>query len=120
MFGPLKAKAAHLLSGKSAENKAYDYLITQGLQPVLRNYRCKSGELDLVMRDGYSLVIVEVRYRKSDAYGSAKESVTPDKQKKIIAATQHYLSTARLESPLRFDVVAISGNGAIDWVKNAF
>ena len=67
-----------------------------------------------------TLVIIEVRYRKSDVYGSALESVTASKQAKIIAATQHYLSTLRVDSPLRFDVVAISGNGDINWIKTLF
>jgi putative endonuclease len=120
MLGTLKTKTAHLLLGKSAEDRAYAYLIEQGLQPVCRNYRCKQGELDLVMHDGHTLVIVEVRYRKSDTYGSASESITSSKQSKIIAATQHYLSTLQSDSPLRFDVIAMSGNGKIDWIKNAF
>ena len=116
----IKQKAAHLLRGESAEDQAHTFLINKGLQPVCRNYRCKQGELDLKMRDRQSLVIVEVRYRKSNVYGSALESVTASKQAKIIAATQHYLSTLRADSPLRFDVVAISGNGDINWIKNAF
>lgn len=120
MFGSLKTKAAHLLRGKSAEDQAHDFLVSKGLKPVCRNYRCKQGELDLVMRDQQSLVIIEVRYRKSDIYGSALESVTHSKQARIIAATQHYLSTLRVDCPLRFDVVAISGNGSINWIKNAF
>lgn len=120
MFGSLKTKAAHLLRGKSAEDQAHDFLVSKGLKPVCRNYRCKQGELDLVMRDQQSLVIIEVRYRKSDIYGSALESVTHSKQARIIAATQHYLSTLRVDCPLRFDVVAISGNGGINWIKNAF
>jgi putative endonuclease len=120
VLNAIKAKAAHLLRGASAEDQAQDYLVGKGLKLVCRNYRCKHGELDLVMRDQQSLVIVEVRYRKSDVYGSALESVTANKQAKIIAATQHYLSTIRADSPLRFDVVAISGNGDINWIKNAF
>jgi putative endonuclease len=120
VLSSLKTKAAHLLRGKSAEDQAHDYLIVKGLQPVCRNYRCKQGELDLVMRDQKSLVIIEVRYRKTDVYGSALESVTHSKQTRIIAATQHYLSTLRIDCPLRFDVVAISGNGDIEWIKNAF
>lgn len=120
MLNAIKAKAAHLLRGESAEDQAHTFLINKGLQPVCRNYRCKQGELDLIMRDQQSLVIVEVRYRKSNVYGSALESVTASKQAKIIAATQHYLSTVRADSPLRFDVVAISGNGDINWIKNAF
>ena len=120
MLDSLKAKATHLLRGKSAEDQAYEFLFKQGLKLACRNYRCKQGELDLVMRDQQSLVIVEVRYRKSDTYGSALESVTASKQARIIAATQHYLSAQKLDCPLRFDVVAISGDGEILWVKNAF
>jgi putative endonuclease len=120
VFGLLKAKAAHLLRGKNAEDQAHDFLIGKGLKPVCRNFRCKQGELDLIMNDQKTLVIIEVRYRKSDVYGSALESVTASKQARIIAATQHYLSTLRTDCPLRFDVVAISGNGDINWIKNAF
>jgi putative endonuclease len=120
MLTTLKAKAAHLLRGKGAEDQAYAYLIQQGLQPVCRNYLCRQGELDLVMRDGQTLVIVEVRYRKSNTYGSASESITPSKQSKIIAATQHYLSNAGTDCAMRFDVIALSGDGKIDWTKNAF
>ena len=120
MLDSLKAKATHLLRGKNAEDQAHDFLFKHGLKLACRNYRCKQGELDLVMHDQQSLVIVEVRYRKSDTYGSALESVTASKQARIIAATQHYLSTQKLDCPLRFDVVAISGDGDILWVKNAF
>ena len=72
------------------------------------------------MKDGEILVIVEVRYRHSDAYGSALESVTASKQAKIIAATQYYLASVKMDRAVRFDVVAISGAVKLDWVKNAF
>jgi putative endonuclease len=120
MIKSLATKAAHLLRGKSAEDQAHGYLLDKGLKSVCRNFRCKHGELDLVMRDQQTLVIVEVRYRKSNAYGSAVETVTHSKQAKIIAATQYYLSTLPDNRPIRFDVVAITGNGDINWVKNAF
>lgn len=113
-------KNAHLLRGKTAEDQAFDFLVKQGLKLVCRNFRCKQGELDLVMQDQQSLVIIEVRYRKSDTYGSALESVTPTKQARIVAATQYYLATLTVNRPIRFDVVAISGNGNINWIKNAF
>jgi len=116
----LKTKAAHLLRGHSAEEQARQFLINKGLQPVCRNYRCKQGELDLVMTDQQTLVIVEVRFRKSDQYGSAAESVTYRKQSRIIAATQCYLAVHPTNRAIRFDVVAISGNGSIDWIPNAF
>lgn len=113
------------MRGESAEEQAHKFLINKGLKPVCRNFRCKQGELDLVMTDGQTLVIIEVRFRKTDQYGSAVESVTRTKQSRIIAATQFYLSSQansfqKVDRPIRFDVVAISGNGNIDWIKNAF
>lgn len=120
LFNKLKAKAAHLLRGESAEEQAFRFLVDNGLEPVTRNFRCKQGELDLIMLDNQTLVIVEVRFRKTDKYGSAVESVTRTKQSRIIAATHIYLSTHKTSRPIRFDVVAISGNGQIDWIKNAF
>jgi putative endonuclease len=120
LFSKLKAKAAHLIRGESAEEQAHKFLIDKGLKPVCRNYRCKLGELDLIMTDNQTLVIVEVRYRKTDKYGSAVESVTRAKQSRIIAATHTYLSSQKVDRPIRFDVVAISGNGNLEWIQNAF
>jgi putative endonuclease len=116
----LQDKAAHLMRGRNAEERAHRFLLEKGLKPVCRNFRCKQGELDLIMTEGRTLVIVEVRFRKSDKYGSASESVTPAKQSRIIAATQYYLSTLKRDCPIRFDVVALSGNGTIEWIRNAF
>ena len=116
----LKAKAAHLLRGENSEEQAHSFLIKQGLKPVCRNFRCKQGELDLVMLDQQTLVIIEVRFRKSDKFGSAVESITPKKQSRIIAATQVYLATRKTDQAIRFDVIAISGNDQINWIKNAF
>lgn len=115
-----KTKAAHLLRGESAEDQAHEFLISKGLTPVGRNFRCRLGELDLIMKDQQTLVIVEVRYRNTDKYGSAVESITYSKQRKIIATTQTYLAGRKIDWPIRFDVIAISGNGQIEWIKNAF
>lgn len=115
------SKPAHLIKGDSAERQALDYLQRQGLTLVARNFRCKAGELDLVMKDGAALVIVEVRYRKSEQFGGALASVTRQKQARIVAATQHYVIINSLSHyAIRFDVVALSGNGSINWIKNAF
>lgn len=119
-FTKLKTKAAHLICGENAEEQAYQFLIKKGLKPVYRNYRCKLGELDIIMSDHQSLVIIEVKYRKTDQFGSALENITRAKQSRIIAATQTYLSTQKIDSAIRFDVVAISGNGKIEWIQNAF
>jgi putative endonuclease len=112
--------AAHLQRGADAEQQAYDFLIQRGLTPVCRNFRCKQGELDLVMLDQQTLVIVEVRFRKSNRFGSAVETVTAAKRAKIIAATQCYLSQYPLNYTVRFDVIGISANNEINWVANAF
>ncbi len=116
-----KSKAAHLLRGESAEQQACDFLISQGFTLVERNFRCPHGELDLIMKDGDTLVIVEVRFRKNAKYGSALESVDFRKQAKISAATEFYLQTLKSDMPrLRFDVIGISGNGELQWIANAF
>jgi putative endonuclease len=119
MFG--KAKAKHLVKGDSAEQQALIFLQQQGLKLVCPNFRCKVGELDLVMNDGAALVIVEVRYRQSEQFGGAIASITRQKQARIIAATQHYVIINHLSHlAIRFDVVALSGDNTINWIKNAF
>jgi putative endonuclease len=119
LFG--KSKSEHLLKGDQAEQQALVYLQKQGLQWVCSNFRSKAGELDLVMRDSEALVIVEVRFRKSEQFGGALASITPQKQARIVAATQHYVIINRMSHcSIRFDVVAIAGDGSINWIKNAF
>ncbi len=107
-------------SGAHAEQLALDFLLRQKLKLLSRNYRCRLGELDLVMRQADTLVIVEVRYRQSERFGGAVESVTPQKQSRIIAATQNYLIQHKLDPVVRFDVVAINARHDINWIKNAF
>ena len=119
LFG--RDKAVHLQKGESAERLAAAHLQAQGLQWLASNFRCKLGELDLVMRDGTTLVIVEVRYRQSERFGGALASITRQKQARIIAATQHYVIIHQLsQCAIRFDVVAIAGDNSIQWIKNAF
>lgn len=105
--------------GNRAEKAAEDYLIAAGLITITRNYRCKQGEIDLIMREGNQLVFVEVRYRKNAIYGSALETVNYSKRKKIIAATQHYLLANSVSNAIRFDVVGITGDD-IQWIPSAF
>ncbi len=113
-------RAAHLRTGERAEQLARQYLIKQGLTLVCQNYRCKQGEIDLIMRDQNILVFVEVRYRKSDRYGSAVESITQRKQSRIITACNHYRVSHKVNQPIRFDVVTLSADNAPNWIKNAF
>ena len=106
--------------GQHYEDLALDYLLGQGLELVARNYRCRWGELDLLMQEQGTLVIVEVRYRKNARFGGAKESVTANKQSRIVATTKHYIMTHKINQPIRFDVLAITGDIPPEWVKNAF
>lgn len=111
--------------GAQAEDLACQYLNQQGLQLVARNYRCKLGEIDLIMRDKDYLVFVEVRYRKQMGFGSNLESVNYFKQQKLIKATRYYLQTHNLYNTqaCRFDVVALTkqtGEFKLEWIKDAF
>jgi putative endonuclease len=108
------------LLGQSAESRAEALLKTHGLKLVARNWRCRFGEIDLVMQDDATLVFVEVRLRSRSDFGGAAASVTPAKQKKLLAAARQYLTTLKTLPPCRFDVVALSGDAAPDWIKNAF
>lgn len=115
-------------SGQQAEQTALDYLQQQGLKPVTQNYHCRRGEIDLIMRDGDTLVFIEVRARRNDRFGSALESITADKQSRIIATAQHYLQQNRQQQNCRFDVVAVrilaaetgQNHRVTDWIRDAF
>lgn len=111
-----------MASGEQAEQLAADYLRRQGLSLVARNYRCRYGEIDLIMRDGASLVFVEVRQRSRSDYGGAAASIGVAKQGRLLRTAQHYLSTLRKVPPCRFDALLLqSADGAgLEWVKNAF
>lgn len=106
--------------GQAAESRAEAFLKTHGLALVARNWRCRFGEIDLVMQDGPTLVFVEVRLRSRSDFGGAAASVTLAKQKKLLAAARQYLSTLKTLPPCRFDVVALSGETPPEWIRNAF
>jgi putative endonuclease len=115
-----KLRPSHLLRGEKSEQLACQYLLKQGLKVVDKNFRCKHGELDLIMQDQQTLVIVEVRFRKSNLYGGALESITQKKQSRIMATTQYYLLLNKINSPIRFDVITMSNDTEFNWIKNAF
>lgn len=106
-------------SGAAAEERATTYLQGQGLELVTRNYRCRQGELDIVMRDGNTLVFVEVRSRSNARFGGAAASITPTKQGKLIHAAEHYLLQHPHPGACRFDAVLIEGN-SLQWLRQAF
>lgn len=111
--------------GQLGEELALAHLLAHGLKPLIRNYRCKMGELDLVMMERETLVLIEVRCRSNKDYGGAAASVDWKKQHRLVLAAEHLrMKRADLRRyPARFDVVAITtgeGKAKIDWIRNAF
>ncbi len=111
-------------AGREAEDQALRTLRSAGLVPVARNYRCRMGEIDLVMSEGATLVFVEVRFRRSSAFGGPAASVDRAKRRRILSAAQHYLQRhpEAAKRPCRFDVVAIcpQDDPPLDWIRGAF
>lgn len=117
--------ASRLISwkiGRHYERYAKRYLQKQGLVFIAENIRFRGGEIDLIMQDKDIWVFVEVRYRKSSQYGSALDSITKEKRRKLLLAASHWLLArgASLQTcACRFDVCAINDD-KLDWLKNAF
>lgn len=105
-------------AGARAEERAARFLAAQGLHVIARNHRCRGGEVDLVCRDGATLVFVEVRLRTGRNFGGAAASITPAKQRRIALAARHYLA-GKPWPACRFDAVLLDGE-SIEWIRNAF
>ena len=105
------------------ERRAADYLVAQGLSLIEKNYRCRQGEIDLIMRDQETLVFVEVKQRTANRFGSAAATVTQEKLSKIFRTAESFLQKhpelANLRA--RFDVVAFqNSNPTPQWFKSVF
>lgn len=111
-----------LTVGKAAEQAACHYLEQHNLQCITQNYRCRLGEIDLIMQDHQELVFVEVRYRGASSLADSLESITTHKQRRIIKAAEHYLMTQQINEQqfCRFDVVGIDAEHRITWIRDAF
>ncbi|HST02376.1 MAG TPA: YraN family protein [Usitatibacter sp.] len=112
-------RTAAQVSGGNGEEAAVALLERHGLSIVARNYRTRFGEIDIVARDGDSLVFVEVRMRAGPGFGGAAGSIGAHKQARIAAAARLYLMQTRCRLPCRFDVVAIE-SGEAKWIRAAF
>lgn len=108
--------------GALAEQWAERYLQRQGLKPVARNYRSRFGEIDLIMRDGTTLVFVEVRLRRNGAFGGAAASIDAHKQQRLVRTAQQYLAALSQLPPCRFDAVLMDDAEGrnVQWLRNAF
>ncbi len=113
--------------GNRNEKRVETWLQRQGLRTVERNYHCRQGEIDLIMRspDG-TLVFIETRYREHRSHGGALASVDQHKQRRLINTARHYLArhSSAATGSCRFDVVAVgperSELDGIEWIRNAF
>jgi putative endonuclease len=123
--------------GTQAELAAARFLSNRGLTLVTRNFRCRYGEIDLILHDRNVLVFVEVRVRNSIKFGGAAASIDAKKQGKLITTAQYYLSKLSHIPPCRFDAVLLKSpqpntkfsdldisfefkDSEIEWIKNAF
>jgi len=107
--------------GDQAEANAEKYLNQQGLSLETKNYRCRFGEIDLIMIDNDTLVFVEVRLRSNARFGGAAATVDYRKQAKLVRTAEYYLQRRKGGLPAcRFDVIAFDGGNQVSWIKNAF
>ncbi|HEX3703990.1 MAG TPA: YraN family protein [Vicinamibacterales bacterium] len=113
-----------VIFGKTGEDLACEELTRRGYEIVARRCRLHGGELDVIARDGDTLVFVEVKARDGHAFGDAAEAVTAFKRRRIAHLALDYVTRHQLrDCPCRFDVVAIhveSGRPAIEVFQNAF
>lgn len=109
-------------AGARAEQLAARFLQDRGLKLLQQNYRCRYGEIDLILQDGTTLVFAEVRLRSRDDFGGAAASISAAKRARLVRAAQHYLMALERTPPCRFDAVllqVLDGSG-IEWLRNAF
>ena len=110
--------------GLWAERTAERWLKSRGLTLIERNYRCRYGELDLIMQDRETVVVVEVRARAAAEFMPPALSIDHRKQSRIIRATEYFLQRYPrfADNAVRFDVIALTGETAsgIEWMRSAF
>ena len=121
ILGKNKQQAAHLKLGCDAEKIAEIFLQQKGLILVKRNFRCQYGEIDLIMREGSTLVFIEVRLRSHVGYGGAAMSINQSKQHKLSRTAEFYLQKNG-NAECRFDAILMQSAdiNAVEWIKNAF
>jgi putative endonuclease len=121
---PPRMSRARVEFGKTGEDLACAELERRGYAIVARRYRVRGGELDIIARDGATLVFVEVKARIGHEFGEPAEAVTALKQRRIAQLAREYVARTRsADCPCRFDVVAIqmdAGRPVIELFQNAF
>lgn len=107
--------------GSHYEQQVAAFLEKNGFQMIERNFRCRSGEIDLIAKDGEYLVFIEVKYRKSASSGYALEAISPRKSRQVRKVAEFYLYRKGYpeNTPCRFDAAGVDGK-RIHYIKNAF
>lgn len=112
------------LIGNEGETLAVHYLKKQGYTIIARNFTTRLGEIDIIAKDGGTIVFVEVKMRTNNAFGAPFESINAAKKKKLTNAASLYLKSLKGETPARFDIISIirhpSGSNEIHHIKDAF
>lgn len=111
-------------TGNDAELRACQYLTEQGLELIERNFHCRYGEIDLIMREQQTIVFVEVRFRKANSLVNGAQSITSGKQTRLVRSASYYLQQHKLNEtiPARIDVIAVTQDNdqhQFDWIQNA-
>jgi putative endonuclease len=110
--------------GTAGEEVAKEYLEAKGYAYIAKNWNCRVGEIDLIMRDGATLVLIEVKLRSPTIYAAPDETITYQKQRKIIKAAKFYQVKRQYWGDCRFDVIAITkkpdGMMEIEHIQDAF
>jgi len=107
--------------GAQAEQLAAQFLQRHGLKLRQQNYRCRYGEIDLILQDGGTLVFAEVRLRSRGDFGGAAASINAAKQAKLVRTAQHYLAALNHIPPCRFDAILFDtlDCSGVEWIRNA-
>ena len=118
---PVQRNANKRMIGTCAEERAALFLQARGMQILVRNYRCRQGEIDLIARDGRYLVFVEVKYRSSACCADTLSAVNRAKQRKICRVADYFRFTQKVpdDVPVRYDVIGILGEKTA-WIPDAF
>lgn len=111
-------------TGNDAELRACQYLTAQGLELITRNFHCRYGEIDLIMRQQQTIVFIEVRFRKANSLVDGAESINHSKQNRLVRSASYYLQQNKITDaiPARIDVIAVTQNNnthQFDWIQNA-
>ena len=106
--------------GKSGEDRAVEFLQEKGYNILFRNWRIRTGEIDIIAEKENLLVFVEVKTRTNDFYGNPKDAVGVDKKRRYYQIAKFYSLEIGEEPNARFDVAEVDEQGEINYIKNAF